>query len=577
MTGSGRPRGPLRRCAAAASLLLCHAALFGLSHPGILSARGFPIVSYFAYVPLFLLASRTSRRFVWLAGFACGALSYGFFAAWLTAFHPLGLAVMSALAGAGTMLAFVMLKLASVLFPERGWIVQWLVWLGYEFVRTLGYAGHQYGLAGYTQWRWLPVIRIADVTGVWGVGALVVFVSAWLAKVIADAKTASRGETGNGGFSAGLFALFGAAKSHKTGAIVWLCCLASALAYGVASRVDYSGERTVRAALVQTNTDPWKDSVSASRGNLETLTRLSDAALKSESGIALVVWPETAFVPRVAYHYYRRTDRDKFELVEKLLAYIDGTRAYSDAVFVIGNDHAEEGWKRDGRRGLLDYNSVLVFAPGRNVVPPAPEIYKKTHLVPFTEYFPFEKRFPRIYELLLNGDTHMWEPGTESVVFEAGGLRFSTPVCFEDTFGSVVRRFVNNGARAIVNLSNDAWSKSLACQYQHLSMAVFRSVENRVPSARSTASGQTAIIDPNGKIVSMAEPFAETFVVGDIPVRADGAPTVYTRFGDWFGVLTAIAAGTVLAAGIFRKVAGRVSARMSAGRGVIPAREKRRR
>jgi apolipoprotein N-acyltransferase len=546
MTGPVRPRGRL-----AAALLFCHVALFGLSHPGILSARGFPIVSYFAYAPLFLLARTVSFRFVPLAGFACGALAYGFFAVWLTAFHPLGLAIMSALAGMGTMLAFPVLKLAPLLFPERGWIVQWLVWLGYEFVRTLGYAGHHYGIAGYTQWRWLPVIGIADVTGVWGVGALVVFVSAWLAQVIADAGIGKGGRAGDGRRSVRLLR---AVKLHRTSAIVWLCCFASALVYGAASRVDYSGEPTVKAALVQTDTDPWKDGVSAARANLETLIRLSDAALKTYPGIALVVWPETAFVPRIAYHYYRRTDREKFELVERLLAYIDGTRAYSDAVFVIGNDHAEEGRKRDGTRGLLDYNSVLVFEPGRNVVPPAPEIYKKAHLVPFAEYFPFEKRFPRIYRLLLNGDTHMWEPGTESVVFRAGGLRFSTPVCFEDTFGSIARRFVNGGARAIVNLSNDAWSKSLACQYQHLSMAVFRSVENRVPSARSTASGQTAIIDPNGKIVSMAEPFTETFVVGDIPVRADGTPTIYTRFGDWFGVLTAVAAGTALAGGIFRKV-----------------------
>jgi apolipoprotein N-acyltransferase len=110
--------------------------------------------------------------------------------------------------------------------------------------------------------------------------------------------------------------------------------------------------------------------------------------------------------------------------------------------------------------------------------------------------------------------------------------------------------FVQNGAQAIVNLSNDAWSKSLSCQYQHLSMAVFRSVENRVPSIRSTASGQTVIIDPNGKIVSMAEPFTETVLAGEIPVRDLSKKTLYTTAGDWFGVLSTLAAAIMLITGI---------------------------
>jgi apolipoprotein N-acyltransferase len=81
-------------------------------------------------------------------------------------------------------------------------------------------------------------------------------------------------------------------------------------------------------------------------------------------------------------------------------------------------------------------------------------------------------------------------------------------------------------------------------------MAVFRSVENRVPSARSTASGQTAFIDPNGKITAMAEPFAETYIVVDIPKRENAPGTRYTAWGDWFGAAQVFAAFAALAAGI---------------------------
>lgn len=97
-------------------------------------------------------------------------------------------------------------------------------------------------------------------------------------------------------------------------------------------------------------------------------------------------------------------------------------------------------------------------------------------------------------------------------------FNFSSPICFEDTFGSDLKKFYKKGARAFVNLSNDAWSKSKRCQVQHLKMAVFRSVENHVPSVRSSASGETCIISSTGKIVARSESFRKNYVTGEIPV-----------------------------------------------------------
>jgi apolipoprotein N-acyltransferase len=82
---------------------------------------------------------------------------------------------------------------------------------------------------------------------------------------------------------------------------------------------------------------------------------------------------------------------------------------------------------------------------------------------------------------------------------------------------------------------------------QHLSMAVFRAVENRRSLVRSTASGQTCGVDPNGKILAMAEPFAETQLTVDVPViKTD---TFYTKNGDFLPLLFIIAAGIALLSG----------------------------
>lgn len=536
----------LARCGIALSLLVFSIFLFALPQPNLLTVQGIPFLAYFALVPVFLLVRFVSWKTVWLLGVAYGVGAYCLFTYWLATFHPLGIFVISFMYGLYLMVAFPLLKAAASLFPKRGWLVQGVVWCAYDFVKTLGFSGFHYGVLAYSHWRWTPLIQIVDVVGIWGLDALITFTSAWFTAVIVDAYRNRDVEGCGCRFKALLRALPAACRAHWISGCCWLVVFVGVLVYGFVSPADYSQEPQVEVALIQQNSDPWVGGMAAYQRDLKTLMRLSDQALAQNPQVDFVVWPETAFVPRITWHYQHRYERDKFQLVQELLQYLDR----APVPFVIGNDHGVDGV---GNR-ILDYNAVLLFKPGENTLPPTPDIYSKMKLVPFTEYFPFDKQFPKLYQMLLNGDTHMWEPGVEPVVFEVDGLRFSTPICFEDTFGLVGRRLVNAGAQAFVNLSNDAWSKSLACQYQHLSMAVFRSVENRVPTVRSTTTGQTCIIDPNGRILAMAEPFVETYLVGSIPVLDKTEKTVYTRLGDYVGVIFALAAVLLILAGLVARM-----------------------
>lgn len=540
----------LARCGIALSLLVISIILFALPQPNLLTVQGIPFLAYFALVPVFLLVRFVSWKTVWLLGIAYGVGAYCLFTYWLATFHPLGIFVISFMYGLYLMVAFPLLKGAAALFPKWGWLVQGMVWCAYDYVKTLGFSGFHYGVLAYSHWRWTPLIQIVDVVGVWGLDALITFTSAWFTAVIVDAYRNRDVEGCGCRLKAFVRSLPAACRGHWISGCCWLVVFAGVLVYGFVSPVDYSQEPQVEVALIQQNSDPWVGGMTAYQRDLRTLMRLSDQALAQNPQVDFVVWPETAFVPRIAWHYRHRYERDKFQLVQELLQYLDR----APVPFVIGNDHGVDGV---GNR-ILDYNAVLLFKPGENTLPPTPDIYGKMKLVPFTEYFPFDKQFPQLYQMLLNGDTHMWEPGVEPVVFEVDGLRFSTPICFEDTFGFVGRRFVNAGAQAFVNLSNDAWSKSLACQYQHLSMAVFRSVENRVPTVRSTTTGQTCIIDPNGRILAMAEPFVETYLVGSIPVLDKTEKTVYTRLGDYVGVIFALAVILLLLAGLLARMLRKV-------------------
>lgn len=524
------------------ALLVVSVLFFALPQPNFLNVRGFPLIAYVAFVPLFILVRRVSFRasFVW--GALYGTLCYCLFTYWLAVFHPLAMYIIAILYCLWCMAVLPLLKAADSLFPRRGFIVQWIIWIGYEYLKTRGFNGYSYGIIGYSQWSFPLISGIASIFGVWGVSALVVFPSAWLAGGIKESCT-GKIATWTVGFTR-------FAREHRLSAVIWFIALVGTLIYSALSWKDYDSLPQVSLALIQPNSDPWLGGMEAYRRDYLTLTRLSDEALKARPDIDMVVWPETAFIPRIDWHYRYREDREAFDLVSSLLAYLDR----SPVPFVLGNDDAVAREKPDGSKDRLDYNAVFVFEPGKNVLPPRPHRYRKMHLVPFTEHFPYRKAFPWVYTILLENDTHFWEKGKEATVFSVGDLSFSTPICFEDTFGYISRRFVNNGARAIVNLTNDAWAKSESSQWQHMSMAVFRAVENRVPLVRATASGQTCYVDPNGVVRLMASSFTQSWIVADVPVIKDLETTPYRLWGDIMGILAAMSAITVIIAGLLTRL-----------------------
>lgn len=526
------------------SLLVSGIVLFALPQPNFVFTEGLPFLIYIAYVPLFLLAQRLSWKTVWLYGLAYGVGAYCFFTNWLATFHPMGIAVISFLYGIQFALLLPCLKWAHVLFVKYAFLVQWIVWCAYEYLKTQGFAGFHYGLSAYSQWQIAPLIQIASIGGVWALGALLSFTSAWISGVLSPFFATQFSSVKFLKFSKS--ALIQKICDLRVSIIIWVVVFVASLVYGFVVQKNYDTYEQKKIILIQTNTDPWQGGTVAYTRDLRTLKKLSTVALAEHPDTSFVVWPETAFVPRIRWHYKYRYDRTRFELVQDLLTYIND----QSVPFVIGNDDTVQGYTRLGEYGELSYNAVLLFRPRQNVIPPEPEIYHKNHLVPFTEYFPFEKLFPKIYKLLLNHDTHMWTPGSESNVFSIDEFSFGTPICFEDTFGYITRQYAQKGANIIVNISNDAWSKSLACQNQHLSMAVFRSVETRLPSVRATASGQTCVIDPNGAVVAMLDPFTENYLAGTVPVLLETPQTVYTKIGDSVGVFFVCLAIFMFVAGI---------------------------
>jgi apolipoprotein N-acyltransferase len=509
--------------------------LFAASFPNVVFINGLPFLAWFAYIPIIIVIRKNNLLTCAGYGAIYGLIAYSLFNYWLAKFHPLAGTIVYSIYLIYLSMVFVFLKFACILFPKRGYLVQWVIWLAYEYLRTKGFLGYSYGITGYSQWRMIPLIQIASITGVWGVCALVTFPSFWLAQACNNLNPSDLKKS---------FALF--FRKEKIPAIIWAAALASALIFGFINIKDFSSYPNAPIALIQHNTDPWAAAkaptswqvTQAYRDDLEKLMRLSDAALSSQPKPLLVVWSETAFIPRIYWHTTYRDDQNSWLIVKELLEYLSS----KDVPFLIGNDDGRMDSTKNpnaAEKFRIDYNAALLFEKGINTA-----TYRKLHLVPLTEHFPYKKQFPFIYEWLKKADTHFWEKGGEETVFAGRGFNFSAPICFEDTFGYLSKNFVRRGADVLVNLSNDAWSGSLPSQYQHLAMAVFRSVENYRPMVRATSSGQTCAIDPNGRVTDMLPPFTEITVNVTVPLVKK--TTIYTLYGDYLAIFFTFLAAVLL-------------------------------
>ena len=535
-----KQRSALIRVTGNIGLIFLGALLFSLSFPGLLSVRGllFP-VAFVAIAPIFLVVRRSSWIGVMLYGLLYGFLSYSLFNYWLLTFHPLAIFIVPSIYAIYFVALFPLLKLAIHLFPRHGYLLQTALWLAYELLRTQGFLGYSYGIMGYSQYLFRPLIQIAEIGGVWAVSLLVVFPSALLGNLLWLRRRDASG-----------IKQWWPAVPAACG---WVLAMAATLIFGFASMVDYSASRRWRVALVQQNIDPWRGGLRAYRDSLAALKRQSLQALAENPEI--VIWSETSFVPAIDYHRRYRGSAETYRLVQEL----DEFLAPQSVPFVIGNDDGQLRRNRAGQLERIDYNAVLLYDKGAYGA-----VYRKLHLVPFTEHFPYRRLFPWLHRLLVENESNFWEAGSEYTVFEAAGVRFSTPICFEDTFGYLSRNFVRSGAEVIVNMTNDSWSQSVPAEMQHMTIGLFRAVENRRSLVRSTNGGITTVIDPNGSILASLPAFVEDYLVYDVPVYTERT-TLYTRFGDWLGWLLTIGAAVGIVSGIMRRVLLRTARRADIG------------
>ena len=489
---------------------------------GVLLALSFPkadisILAWFAFVPLLLAIAKKRPAIAFRLGFVCGLSAYGGILYWLNIVMtlygklPLFLSFFLFLLLSSYLALFIGVVAMLVRKGEISGITPLIsfpiLWVGFEYLRSFLLTGFPWASLGYSQYRILPIIQISDITGVYGLSFLIVLANVVLLRVIKGAVM----------------------KGHSVypakSAALLLSLLILTLGYGFMRLNNVEKGAPLKVALIQGNIPQdvkWDPAFQES--TIAVYERITREA--SIGGIDLVVWPESA-IPFYFQDDPKYASRIKRVAIGVKSFLVTGSPAYDN-----------EGTSIKYR------NSAYLLSPTGEVMGRTDKI----HLVPFGEYVPLARLLPFVHKLVVGiGD---FSPGKSTVPLYIDKGKIGVLVCFEGIFPELSRGYVRAGSRLLVNITNDAWYGRSSAPYQHLSMTVFRAVENRVPFVRAANTGITAIIDSRGHIHGMTQLFKETYLTGE--VRMGETETIYTRYGDIFAGLC-LAMSAVIAVLAFRK------------------------
>jgi apolipoprotein N-acyltransferase len=478
---------------------------------GLLLAAAFPTISFHflawvALVPLLIsLNGQTVKRGFWLGGLA-GLFYFVGTVHWVTnSVHFYG-NVPLVPASLITLLLCVYLALYPALFaaaavflkknhPALFFIAAPSLWTALELARTYVFSGFPWSLLGYSQYAALPVIQLADITGVYGVSFLLVLINAAVAEFIVNRRN----------YPAILTAFF---------------VLALALGYGFTKLSANEGAEGITISVIQGNIEQdkkWNPAYQAE--TIAVYKRLTREALDKHPD--LVIWPETA----TPFYFTGGSGNDK-PLTTDLIAFVQQNKV----PLLFGSPTYEI----QPNRRIVGRNSAFLLSDSGRI----DATYHKIHLVPFGEYVPLKKVLVFVEKMVQAvGDFQGGEEYTVMTVSHGGTAgpretKLSTVICYEIIFPDLVRRFVNSGATIMTTVTNDAWFGRTAAPFQHFSMAVLRAVENRVPIARAANTGISGFIDSRGRILETSGIFTEAELTRKLVPGTE--KTFYTGYGDLF-------------------------------------------
>ena len=414
-----------------------------------------------------------------------------------------------------------------------------LAWVAVEWIRARLTLGHfDLFLLGYSQARFVRLVQIADITGVYGVSFLVAAFNG----LVADAYFVLR----DGGW--GWRSLF-ENRTLVRSTVAFMGAAILVLAYGTWRVATLPREAGPRLAVIQPN-------LAHTRSNYlgVTLSELAQTDFAVGEGKAdLIVWPENAIL-------------DDFTRKDAYLPLLGALAQKKRAWLLVG----AEGYPPT-RPDRTTNSAFLVDDTGT-----VRGRYDKQVLFTWSEEIPFEGTLGRIAPSLQTlhrtlarkawGHVPTGVPGDGMTLFDlpwrGATLPFAVVICVENSYPPLVSAAGTMGARFLVNITSEG-EVSGPVQEQLLRICILRAVESHLAYVRCGNAGISGFIEPDGRIRSILTNSRGGTIgipgsLTDTVVLSGGGPTIYARSHDAFAVIcVAVAAGLALAGLVRgRRIAG---------------------
>jgi len=505
----------------------------------LLSAANPPVdlgpLAFVALIPLLWVLRHQRPRRGLLLGFCFGVVYYGLLLNWLLRFGVIAwLPLVVSQSAYSGLFGLGVSRLWDDARPARSALTGAALWTALDWVRAVWpLGGFGWGSLGNTQHGNGLLLPLASVTGVWGVSFVVVLANGLLLGAALRGRQAV-GEWRRAGVSVRK-ALALVAVAAGAAFLPALIPLPDAIGPGLDVAVvqgnvprELASDRLLQSDVVGEN---------HIRLNRELASDPPD----------LAIWPENSL------------DNDPTtdaELGDEVAASI---RAVGSTTLV--------GAITDAPGGRY-YNQALLYSGGGQVL----ARYTKMHLVPFGEYVPWRPFFS--WTDRFRPTKRDLAPGHEVSLFQVQGVTLATPICFENVFPDLFRRFVAAGAQVVVLTTNDSSFLESVASREHVIMSQMRAIETGRWIVEGAISGESAIVDPHGRVLARTGLFEQTILRFKVPTST--ARTIYVRLGDWFpwfcggGVLLAFGLRPVRKRRATPPAGERPGATIEAGRPPVP-------
>jgi apolipoprotein N-acyltransferase len=478
---------------------------------GVLIVLAFPVfdmylLAWVAFIPLFLSLWKKTPGEAFQAGFVFGLIYFFGTLYWI--YHSInfygGVSFVTSMALVLLLCCYLSIYPAVFAYFFSSFIKRTklpalligpVLWVVLEFIRSYAFTGFPWSSIGYSQYKFLPVIQVSDITGVYGISFLVLAFNSAIVDILLIKSRIRKMP---------LFPL----SYTVIGFVIFFVIIASSLGYGFWRLGQERPGHMVKVSVVQGNIEQDKkwDPV-FQKYVMDTYTGLSLEAAKRSPD--LIIWPETA-VP-----FFFGDDKENTE-------YLVQFQRSLNAYLVFGSVLTK---KTSPDQLSLTNSVILLDKQGKKTYQ-----YDKIHLVPFGEYVPLRSVLFFIDKLVAGIGDYL--PGNQYIKAETDFGSFAPLICYEIIFPGLDRKFYASNGDFLVTVTNDAWFGKTAGPYQHFSMAVFRAIENRKPVMRSANTGISGFIDSNGKILAKTDLF-QRLVLSE-KIKTDNTLSVYSRYGDLF-------------------------------------------